>query len=188
MPSPDPSSPLRSPHAVQCGPLRVVFWRQADRFAHRVELVADDHQPGAAPLLVSVEGAPTDQWPPSPPLQQLQVQPQPDGSTAALLVGMAGRSHWSLSVAADLPAGGLVFDVACRLQSAPSGFLGSTYCPAPIAPPTIASLFVEPLDHPDSLPLEISGRPDRGRLAIRPLAAAGHWPATIRWRYAIRLR
>ncbi len=43
-----------------------------------------------------------------------------------MLVGRAGKSHWSMSVTADEDTPALIFDVACRLRE-PPGFLGTTY-------------------------------------------------------------
>jgi len=74
----------------------------------------------------SIEGTPEEDWPPSPPLQELHLEARPDGKQLALLVGMAGTSHWSLSVEFDAAAGTAVFDVACRVKRAPGG-LGSRY-------------------------------------------------------------
>ena len=91
--------------------LQVRFaWRE-DRHAHTISLVVDD-RPIA--VLESVEGSSVEDWPPSPPLQQLSVEQLRPETQVGLLVGMAGKSHWSMSVE---PAGDLVafiFDVACR--------------------------------------------------------------------------
>src|SRR5436853_5119442 len=75
--------------------LRVAFTRVKDRFAHTVWLLEGD---AATPLWASVEGSDADDWPASPALQQLSIETLPDGRRVALLVGMAGTSHWSLSV------------------------------------------------------------------------------------------
>src|SRR5262245_46882266 len=50
----------------------------------------------------------------------------PDGRCAALLVGMAGRSHWSGSIEATPASAEIVFDLACRHSGAPQE-LGSRY-------------------------------------------------------------
>ncbi|WP_145054388.1 hypothetical protein [Lignipirellula cremea] len=111
------------------GEWEVEFERQQDRFAHRILW-----RPGktAAPwVLASVEGADTDNWPPSPPLQQLSIEEQA-GRPIALLVGMAGKSHWSMSV--EPTDQGMLFDVACR-QGVETGKLGSSYL---LTPPSTA--------------------------------------------------
>ena len=77
-------------------------------------------------ILESVEGTPNQNWPPSPPLQELHLESRPDGKQLALLVGMAGNSHWSMSVEFDPAAGKALFDVACRVKREP-GKLASTY-------------------------------------------------------------
>lgn len=127
--------------------LRVRFSYLGDRFGHTVELLT---AAGTTPVLVSrdsenveADGAQaetpwndaetrstgTDEWPPSPPLQQLSLERNSRGERVALLLGMAGRSHWSLSVepdAASSPSAGFTFDVACRPAGVP-GWLGSGY-------------------------------------------------------------
>jgi hypothetical protein len=96
--------------------LRVEFERRGDRFGHVILLVMPGEE--AVPLLESVEGGPSEDWPPSPPLQSLSIETLPDGRRAALLVGMAGKSHWSASIEAATPGeAALVFDVACRAGS-----------------------------------------------------------------------
>ncbi|HND53526.1 MAG TPA: hypothetical protein PLV92_14050 [Pirellulaceae bacterium] len=84
--------------------LQVRFTRVGDRFAHCIELVTTRDAIGV-PLLTSVEGDNNSAWPPSATLQQLHIERR-DGigpsaetfSHVALMVGLAGRSHWSLSV------------------------------------------------------------------------------------------
>jgi len=92
--------------------LRVAFFKLGDRYAHAIGAVL----PGeiVTPLLVSVEGTDQDLWPPSPPLQSLSIEQRPTGAVA-LLVGMAGRSHWSASVEANKNQGEVRFELACRL-------------------------------------------------------------------------
>lgn len=99
------------------GRLTVRFTRQGDRWGHTV--FVDD-----APALVSVEGAPDEAWPASPPLQEIHEQDLPDGRKAIFGVGMAGRSHWSLSVTTEGDA--LLFEAACRAFGE-QGPLGSVY-------------------------------------------------------------
>lgn len=101
--------------------LRVDFFYLGDRHAHRILLASADQQ---RRWLDSLEGDAAALWPASPPLQQLVIESRADGDVA-LLLGMAGRSHWSMSVMA-MAGGGLWFDVACRPQGA-SPRLASTY-------------------------------------------------------------
>jgi hypothetical protein len=103
--------------------LRVMFFWRVDRYAHRLERVEGGV---VVPLLESIEGSDLDRWPPSPPLQQLSLEKLPDGRNVALLVGMAGASHWSLTAERDPSETGLLFDVACRVKEPPE-FLGSDY-------------------------------------------------------------
>ena len=109
--------------------LRIDFFKLGDRFGHRLSVVLRDEYGGETPipLAESVEGPPDDPWPPSPPLQSLSMEKLPDDQTAALLVGMAGRSHWSASIVTnDFDARMLKFDLACRCQAIP-GSIGSEY-------------------------------------------------------------
>ena len=106
--------------------LQVAFQRTGDRYSHVIALRRSGE---TATLLSSCEGTPDQWWPASPPLQQLHFTDLENGSRAALLVGLAGRSHWSLSVVADGQRDELLFDVACRANLQPER-LGSQYCPA----------------------------------------------------------
>ena len=104
--------------------LRVEFNWLGDRFGHLISAV---HKSGEIrPLLESIEGAATDNWPPSPPLQSLSIETFPDGRRVALLVGMAGGSHWSASVEAVPDRAEFLFDLACRHAKQPT-CLGNQY-------------------------------------------------------------
>ncbi len=98
------------------------FHRREDRFAHEV-WVADR---GAwVQGFASREGSPLDDWPTSPPFQSLNVEIRAGERPVALLVGMAGHSHWSASIELDPAAACVTFDVACRTRQ--RGSLGSCY-------------------------------------------------------------
>lgn len=169
--------------------LRVEFLRERDRYGHRVSVVSDGRE---ATLLVSQEGSDEDHWPPSPPLQQLSIEEREAGRHVALLLGMAGKSHWSLSVEPGSQPLSFVFDVACRLRDNP-GYLGSTYQFHGHADPSsdgclIASssarLWLGPVafDHNAST---ISRDPQRQLLLVEPqrmLRSA----LLVRWRYEVR--
>jgi hypothetical protein len=104
---------------------RVYFFAWQDRIAHSVEI----QQNGSSQIWESVEGNDQQDWPPSPPFQNLSIQRIRE-SDVALLVGMAGKSHWSLSVDIDAERGSIRFDVACRITT-DAGQLRSTYrCPS----------------------------------------------------------
>ncbi len=104
--------------------LRVEFTWLGDRFGHSISAVKQSGE--IHPLLQSLEGNPTDNWPPSPPLQSLSIETLAGGRRAALLVGMAGGSHWSASIETTPSRAELLFDLACRHQKEPT-YLGSTY-------------------------------------------------------------
>jgi hypothetical protein len=178
---------------LNAGPLRIAFHWIGDRFAHTISLVEDER---IAPLLESIEGAADEPWPASPPLQSLHVERRSsEGRIAnpsyevALLVGMAGDSHWSASVECD-PAGALVFDVACRLASRPRR-LGAEYCVKRGAPATLQSL-LRVLDAQGVRVSAVGAEAgcDSDKLAIHAMAPAGDLslPTTRRWQYTIRQR
>ena len=141
---------------LQAGRTELVFdWRD-DRWGHRVSV-------GGRPLADSVEGvaAPAEdpRWPASPVL--VEVSTVTIGGHPALVgVGLAGRSHFSASIAPhpELPDT-LLFEIACRIQE-PPGWLGSTY-------------------RVDAEPAAVTAA------SPRPAPAGGELPRTVQWSYAI---
>ena len=134
----DPATMIQSLDEQGWG-LRAVFFRPQsaqDRWGHVIATVGPS--PGGENVtarLVSHEGAGRDGWPLSPPLQSLAIERRPEGAVA-LLVGMAGQSHWSASFEA-LADRRLKIDIACRLGAgAGESRLGSRYAAnaAPVAP------------------------------------------------------
>lgn len=103
--------------------LQVRFSWHQDRHCHTISLLVDGR---AVPVLESLEGTSIEDWPPSPPLQQLSVEELRPQTQVALLVGMAGKSHWSMSVEPAGDRAAFVFDVACRARDAVEQ-LGSGY-------------------------------------------------------------
>ena len=104
--------------------LRIQAIWVADRFHHEVLLVTPD---SSESLLKSKEGTPEDDWPTSPPLQDISVQ-EVHGNPALLGVGMAGKSHWSLSfMATDQGQVAMNCDIACLTRKTPDGPVGSIY-------------------------------------------------------------
>jgi len=110
--------------ALEAGRWHVAFVRQGDRIGHEIGWRGAD---GALHVLCrSLEGAGDEDWPASPPLQELHFERRSEDLSLALLVGMAGSSHWSLVVEAHAAQESLVFDAACRVHGAPQQ-LGSVY-------------------------------------------------------------
>jgi hypothetical protein len=175
--------------------LRVEFVWRGDRFGQVISVVGADGV--AAPLLESVEEANADGFPASPPLQSLSIETLADGRRAALLVGMAGRSHWSASIEPLADAAGLLFDIACRAGE-PRPRLASEYA---IAVERLNEAQGEVTDSGIELRFgdqTLVGRallgtasattPSEKSLTFAPIAApATKLGATIRWRYEIRL-
>jgi hypothetical protein len=156
--------------------LRVEFVWLGDRFGHRISAVNAHGE--LTLLLESIEGSGTDDWPPSPPLQSLHIEPLPNGRRAALLVGMAGRSHWSASIEAAQESAEILFDLACR-HSASSKQLGSRYRAAPNAAQRLAILPVESR-------LARITKEDGNEVMIEP-ASLNLSSATARWKYRVQL-
>ncbi len=163
---------------MEAGDLRVRFYWHVDRYAHEVSRRIDGNW---RPLLVSVEGSPEEDWPASPPFQSLHIDERDDGRTLALLVGMAGKSHWSASIEIEAREQELSpcvsFDVACRIHDCPPGPLVSTYQPADAA----GGLTIE-LSHRYG-PAEL--RYAEGQSRIVAVGAADVAPQTIRWLYRL---
>ena len=113
-------------HVLECGRLALRFaWRE-DRYGHEISWTprpSDDPQV----VLTSIEDRPDEHWPASPPFQSLDVQGATGKRPVVLLVGMAGKSHWSASVELDPPGERSRFDVACRVHPEAGSVLGSRY-------------------------------------------------------------
>jgi hypothetical protein len=118
-----PSGPRsRPPLTLSAGRTVVVFIWHADRWRH---VVSVDGMPLAASMEDTTDGR-DGMWPASPPLVELSTIETSTG-LAILAVGLAGRSHYSASIAPH-PAepDTLLFDIACRIKEPPA-WLGSTY-------------------------------------------------------------
>jgi hypothetical protein len=143
------------------------------------KLVAEGVVPGEiTSLLESIEGSGTDDWPPSPPLQSLHIESLPNGRRAALLVGMAGRSHWSASIETVKESAEILFDLACRHAATPKQ-IGSRYRALPSAKGRIEIL-------PEESHLTCDAKIAGDEITIEPA-----WPnissATTRWKYRVQL-
>ncbi len=155
------------------------FTWQGDRFAHEISVLKDGSWQVA---LASAEGTPHDDWPPSPPFQSLHIEEREDGRTLALLVGMAGKSHWSASIEIDAEAHAVLFDVACRLREPAAGPLGSTYQGLPLAADS-SVLAVELTHRYGPARLQRSGE----QSAVLAEPQGDDCPQTVRWDYRLRI-
>jgi hypothetical protein len=183
-----------TPSSVQLlegGGIAVRFAFHEDRYSHEI-LLADGSQ--WIPILKSVEGSPDDEWPASPPLQSLHLETRPGNRQLALLVGMAGHSHWSMSVELDSAAARVTFDVACRTRAGAVERLGSRYkalqplaehgrrraivVPTALAPVRLAIEICEPFGD-----ARLETNADFINLIAVPTSSAQ--PQTVRWGYAV---
>lgn len=174
--------------------LRLEFRRTVDRFAHQLWAIADGQ---SELLLTSQEGTADDIWPSSPPLQELHLESRPGGCELALLVGMAGHSHWSLSAELEPAAGSLAFDVACRIRDG-AGPLGSRYQTEQVwrwsLEPTVLTCTALGRNYRIEVDREVvpDGRmvlPSSGLVMVEPTLAKGASaaPRTVRWRYVVTM-
>ncbi len=165
---------------LEAGLLSIEFRRAADRYAHQV---FSGHGGGRRLLLESVEGDGEHPWPASPPLQELHIERQADGRQVALLVGRAGRSHWSLSV--EPFENRLVFDAACRL-SGNAEWLGSSYRAA-VNVDVAGGLVTLAGGNLRMVSAEVDGASLNADADIVQIhaACAAPGPRTARWRYMI---
>lgn len=166
-------------------------WRN-DRFAHVVDWIAGEQ---VFRLLESVEGTAKDFWPPSPALQDLSVEQRTQSRQVGVMVGMAGNSHWSMSMENDHLQRSLLFDVACRVADEEAGSLGTTYrssVPVKIVDPIqkIAELSIA--GRTCRIKIESTGRGelddleiDGNLIKITPTETPVSWPATVRWKYRL---
>ncbi len=168
--------------------LRINFHWHQDRFAHSIGF-ADEKR--FVPLLASHEGSETDPWPHSPPLQDLSELPSASGQRSILLVGRAGRSHWSASVETSLSPLAIHLDIACRLYESPQ-ILCSSYRTMTLPVISSASQVAVEMDghtawlQADPLPgakshWEITAE----GCALRTMPISPETPQTVRWKYRV---
>jgi|GEM_PF-3199226 len=117
--------------AANKGGLLLRCERIIDRFQKTV-LWADENGIETV-VLQSVEGTAAEDFPASPPIQQIHIQ-EINGAPVMLGVGMAGRGHWSASIMLDnanpdegnVECSTLLFQYAAKFPGT-SGWLGCTW-------------------------------------------------------------
>ncbi|MGE0760939.1 MAG: hypothetical protein AB7O38_28265 [Pirellulaceae bacterium] len=194
------ASPLsdRPPVVLACrldAPLQVRFRWLGDRFRHDVESVSGERR---ALMLVSDEGLEGARELSTPALQQLHCEDRPDGVRVALLVGMSGRDHWSLSVEALSDGRTLTFDAACRCSARDAVclsryWLGDDRVGAPVESPggttwELAGWRLTTVTAGALPAAQLEVQPSR--CTIRPPPpphSAGAASVTWRWKYTIAL-
>ena len=173
----------------------VEFHRQGPLVQHQIAMATPQR---TNRWLTTWQADPIGDWPASPPLQSCQSMEDPQGRPVVLATGLAGRSHWSLSVSVS-EAGGLLFDVACRTGAA-AAFLGSTY---QVAQPAGVEQAGE-LERQGTVEMSWSGsravlRPaegagglvrlnEAGRLVVAPASLPTESGITVRWAYEVRFQ
>ena len=166
--------------------LRLEYYWQADRFAHRFLRVR--HGEAGECWGESAESPNSEYWPLSPPVQQISLE-DINGQPTVMGVGATGSGHWSFSVQA---AGlleefqGFVFDIALK-PSKPVESCGSRYKAANDA------LVVMPLDHvAGTLTAKENGGwriwPRMEDRAAEKVVGRTGVSGTVRWAYFIGLK
>ncbi len=178
------------PHCLlTAGELCIEFRCVDDRWSHEVFVQSTS---GPSRLLSSIEGTLEDDWPPSPPLQELH---SAGAGAPLLLVGMAGRSHWSMSAEAERAARRITLDVACRTSG--GGPLGSSYEVAAGVSWHLQSCEVRPaglnwalkvaVDSGVSSECQLLSRDDGGFRFDAGTIPGTSSPQTVRWKYTLEL-
>lgn len=174
--------------------LFVSFPGRGDRFGHVVSIVCGDE---IVPCMVSLEGDDSEEWPDSPPIQQLSIEQRKTGAVG-LGVGQAGKSHWSVTVETFAEERRIDFHVACRLKMHPAqissryaSLLGEGIEPTSVDPYTWSwtagdkTLLVREsvFDHypAPEFPANASGFEINAAVDQMP------FPKTIEWRYSFQL-
>lgn len=171
----------RSPVILEAAGFHLTLLPCGDRLAHTVGLVLPQR---VVPLLASAEGTPDDDWPPSPPLTTVET---PSGSShaQALLLGMAGRSHWSASIRISQPDLSIEFEVACRIKEPPA-WLGSSYrtmVAVEMTGPGAQMKVDGQIVRIAAVGGSVHVTPDGLKIGVAP--PEGPFPQTVRWNYSI---
>ena len=116
---------------LAAGPTTVILNWCGDRWTHRITIAGSEASADWTSLDGPFGPGNDPRWPASPVLVELSrvavAGGTGDTSEAIGGVGLAGRSHFSASIAVDpRDARTLRFEIACRLHE-PPGWLGSTY-------------------------------------------------------------
>jgi hypothetical protein len=185
--------------------VRVTFEWTRDRYSHTIYGIRKGHADAVAN---SVEDERFDEWPLSPPIQELRESLDSAGQRTLLLMGSAAYGHWSATARVehfDAENPYVEFDVAVRLHRSPA-YLGVAYDTLNEAtwtgmPGGLAFIHCEPhalviaaplgsieVDSPAPTDLlKAFPAPDmpnrRWFLPAAPLPA--QYPATFRWQYCV---
>ena len=159
-----------------------------DRFQH--SLFFEDEVGERTLLLSSIEGTDVDDWPPSPPLQEIMESESKDGA-CLLGVGMAGKSHWSVAIEASRNEPKMTWDTACRVTQS-VGSLSSSYRieqeyrSLENAIRILCGKVQIDIERTDNGIMSLDAQ--QKTACVRPQIVAENTPATIRWRYHASLK
>lgn len=139
-----------------------------DRYQQRLSIRSATGE--ISPVFETCEGTSADDWPAAPPLQQVHLQPDGQQRQMALGLGMAGASHWSVSVLAEPDRARLEWEVACRMAPGQETMLRCCFRPVGRIPVAEAAVAEAPVAE-----ATVAGIPGavRGALQPQPLAVPG---------------
>jgi hypothetical protein len=188
--------------------VRVLFYREGDRYRHALQSL---HAGMVQSVVSSVDDVTHDEWPISPPYQDLRKVADTEGQPSLLLVGSAAHGHWSASVRVVRRSAGSIldFDIAVRLHRLPE-FLGMAYdavsdacwidLPGGLAMPMrgkIALWITAPHERSEAEDAQAAFHPlarlkalqdpayPNRRLYLPTPPLPERFPATYRWRYQV---
>lgn len=179
---------MSEPIILTGGGLQVRFQFVGDRFVHTIAAFDDER---LTPLAASIEGAPEEEWPASPAIQEVNTQ-HPGENPLAMLMGQTVQGYWSVTIELNPATGRAEFDVACRVKSAPT--LGSSYRTVVTPQPTAEGTRLEVGDVVvEVTSLGTDAAADSGPELVcddEGFSVICHdspvkFPQTLRWRYAI---
>ena len=110
--------------SLRDGDFELSFRHVGDRWQHCVSV---RQHGGWLPLLTSEEGAPTDDLPPSPSLQDLRFEQPDDGVFEFQLLGQSGKGVYSAAVCFDGGDRTIDFDLCARGRSKTPLCIASRY-------------------------------------------------------------
>lgn len=103
---------------------KLLWTQKTDRWEHslwrgRFALESESEKVVWDPAVRSIDGLPADNWPPSPPWQDLFVEQKSLHQCEIQLLGQAAGNHYSGAIMWNELAREIHFDLAVRLQTAP---------------------------------------------------------------------
>ena len=155
----------------------VSFFAIEKQFGHEIRIERDGKK-----IVLRTDDQIAASWPPAPPLQDIHFEERENGQLL-FGVGMAGNTHYSLSIAAEKTT--LKFEFAAFVKNEP-GFVGTSYRMDQSVDCQLITGLLFP--HKNSQPISADQSSFEKNLIIEPIAHDdGSLPRTIQWGFDIRL-